>query len=246
MQSQFGSTTPLSIMPIYYRRCESCGSKALATATRCPRCELAFELNDSRGKRHRLIPCRSCNIVQPSTATECRWCGDKLATKRFSGRSVITAATAVAAVVLLFVSRNAIVTSFQSALSGDTQKAAPAVPVDMPQSSHSPSIAVASALQQSVDSVPVIAVQQDSATSHVADQYRVSQVTDSIQPWEEAKALTWVNVRADRSRDATIVAVVNPDDVVRLGANSAGWRRVSVDGAIGWVDGRHFTTPGQN
>jgi SH3-like domain-containing protein len=59
--------------------------------------------------------------------------------------------------------------------------------------------------------------------------------------WEEVKATTWVNVRADRRRDASIVAVLNPDEVVRLGARESGWRQVNVDGATGWVDGRHFT-----
>jgi hypothetical protein len=66
--------------------------------------------------------------------------------------------------------------------------------------------------------------------------------TEAPVSWEEVKATTWVNVRADRSRDASIVAVLNPDDIVRLGARESGWRQVNVDGATGWVDGRHFTS----
>src|SRR5690554_5652692 len=94
---------------MYYRRCESCGSKALATATRCPRCETAFELNDQHGTRHRLIPCRTCKVVQPATVTTCRWCGSVRSTSmQLPLRKLGIASAALAAAALLFTTRGAI------------------------------------------------------------------------------------------------------------------------------------------
>lgn len=256
---------------MYYRRCEPCGAKALATATRCPRCEAAFELNDEHNKRHRLVPCRSCKVVQPATETTCRWCGTvRTARSPFTSRQVTLVSGAVAAAALLFASRGAIVpvvqasfTSVATAARGSSESTTPPVAVPSPEAATpttSISIPDAIAAREPTRSMPSGAkvlhaatptaapstdVQTEQQVVDVAVAADVAEPTESVSSWEEAKAMTWVNVRADRSRDATILAVLNPDEIVRLGAKASGWRQVNVDGATGWVDGRHFVTSRQ-
>ncbi len=293
-------------MPMYFRRCDSCGAKALATATRCPRCEAAFVLTDAHGKRVRLVPCPGCKIVQPSSETQCRWCGTERSMRRFPTRKVAIAATSVAAAIALFVSRDTVTSGIASGLASglasvtalaNTSGAASAVnaaTATAPTGTAGASPATggwnsgatqangnASNNGAEQNAIPIIAIRTDdghviassgfvagksaSAVYDAAGDAATSvakgsgsnsslalvrdsiqdPIQDPIQQWEEAKALTWVNVRADRSREATVLAIVNPDEIVRLGINAAGWRKVSIDGTTGWVDGRHFAATRQ-
>jgi hypothetical protein len=54
-----------------------------------------------------------------------------------------------------------------------------------------------------------------------------------------------VNVRADRSRRAPVVRILQPGELVQLDLLEEGWYRVVADrGSLGYVDGRYFdTTP---
>ena len=242
---------------MYYRRCESCGAKALATATRCPRCEVAFELYDEHGKRHRLVPCRTCKVVQPAGAASCRWCGDDHARRTaVPYKTLGLAGSALAAAALLVITRGTIVPIVQSSFTSISAGAAdvfassdigtpPALSAkDIGAESDTPvSRDVATAKVPAVSQSPSTRVMAGVPATASADA-PAQDIEDAVSTdirWEEVKATTWVNVRADRSRDASILAVLNPDDVVRLGARESGWRQVHVDGATGWVDGRHFT-----
>ena len=242
---------------MYYRRCESCGAKALATATRCPRCEVAFELYDEHGKRHRLVPCRTCKVAQPAGAASCRWCGDDRARRTaVPYKTLGLAGSALAAAALLVATRGTIMPIVQSSFTSISAGAAdvfassdigtpPTLSAqditaerDTPVSRDGATTRIR-ALSQSQPTSVKAGVPATAATEAPVQEIDYSVNTDT--PWEEVKATTWVNVRADRRRDASILAVLNPDDVVRLGARESGWRQVHVDGATGWVDGRHFT-----
>jgi hypothetical protein len=59
---------------MHFLRCPSCGAKALASASRCPRCMTAFDLVDGRGQRVKLSPCRSCEVLLPVQLLTCPWC----------------------------------------------------------------------------------------------------------------------------------------------------------------------------
>jgi hypothetical protein len=58
--------------------------------------------------------------------------------------------------------------------------------------------------------------------------------------WAPAQAVTFVNVRANPSREATILGVVPEAASVLLGDLRGGWRRIRAGDLSGWVDGRLF------
>jgi hypothetical protein len=236
---------------MYYRRCESCGSKALASATRCPRCEAAFELYDEHGQRHRLVPCTGCKVVQPVHVLSCRWCGTERRHRRaIPGRLVAGVSVALAASLLLVSSRHAVVPLIERAFSAPAVQAGDVTSsIAMPAADSSHAVAPAPLdvteparlLASDVGSAPGGSAAGAAAANPAQETSAAPEVRDSlVVHWDEAKATTWVNVRADRRPDAAILAILNPDDIVRLGARAKGWRQVHVAGASGWVDPRHF------
>ena len=74
---------------------------------------------------------------------------------------------------------------------------------------------------------------------HVASAEGAIAAADSIR-WVPAVARTWVNVRADASREGDVVGVIKPTDKAMLGIGRSGWRQVKSPDVTGWVDPRLF------
>ena len=156
------------------------------------------------------------------------------------------ASGAIAAAALIFATSGKVVPIVQSSFDSMSLNAAEVLSAsrsDAPAPSNAPPATVAvqaPAVNVTTDSAVAVNAAPD-ATAPAEATSEIAAGNDSSATWEEVKATTWVNVRADRKRDASILAVLNPDDVVRLGAREAGWRPVNVAGATGWVDASHFT-----
>ena len=91
------------------------------------------------------------------------------------------------------------------------------------------------------DPMPVVA----QAPSPMIDSVQIASAEgalsaiDSIR-WVPAVARTWVNVRADASREGDVVGVIKPTDKAMLGIGRSGWRQVKSPDVVGWVDPRLF------
>lgn len=94
----------------------------------------------------------------------------------------------------------------------------------------------------SVDSTaPMVARAPESVADsvHIASAEGALAAADSIR-WVPAIARTWVNVRADASREGDVVGVIKPADKAMLGIGRSGWRQVKSPDVTGWVDPRLF------
>ena len=56
-------------------RCDSCGTKALMAASKCPKCAHGLEVRDGFGELLPLSHCSTCDSYYPVTAGACKWCG---------------------------------------------------------------------------------------------------------------------------------------------------------------------------
>ena len=99
------------------------------------------------------------------------------------------------------------------------------LPVSVPPAESMP--VVAQAPEPIIDSV------------HLASAEGALAAADSIR-WVPAVARTWVNVRADASREGDVVGVIKPTDKAMLGIGRSGWRQVKSPDVTGWVDPRLF------
>jgi len=91
------------------------------------------------------------------------------------------------------------------------------------------------------DSMPVVAQAPEPIIDsvHLASAEGALAAADSIR-WVPAVARTWVNVRADASREGDVVGVIKPTDKAMLGIGRSGWRQVKSPDVTGWVDPRLF------
>ena len=56
-------------------RCDSCGTKALMAASKCPKCGHGFEVRDGFGDMLPLSHCSTCDAYYPAKLGACKWCG---------------------------------------------------------------------------------------------------------------------------------------------------------------------------
>lgn len=226
-----------------YLRCEGCGSKALSAASTCPKCSAPFSLHDARGERVPLKKCSTCGIMHRRDRS-CHWCGDKAATAWRSSK-VTRSISGIAAVALVAVgswsvreqaanviAEAMVVIKSPPAPSNSIAAVAPQGAPVASQTELAPIVdssapAVAQAPEPMLDSVHVASAEGALATS------------DSIR-WVPAVARTWVNVRADASREGDVVGVIKPADKAMLGIGRSGWRQVKSPDVTGWVDPRLF------
>ena len=93
-----------------------------------------------------------------------------------------------------------------------------------------------------IDSSAQVVAQVPAASAdsvHIASAEGALSAADSIR-WVPAVARTWVNVRANASREGDVVGVIKPTDKAMLGIGRSGWRQVKSPDVTGWVDPRLF------
>src|SRR5829696_8526496 len=56
-------------------RCDSCGTKALMAASKCPKCGYGLEVRDGFGDMLPLSHCSTCDSYYPTKVGACKWCG---------------------------------------------------------------------------------------------------------------------------------------------------------------------------
>lgn len=236
-----------------YLRCTACGAKALRAASQCPRCTTPFALTDARGRRVPLTPCRGCGYLH-RVDTPCHWCGvlppptwRQPSTYRRAAGVVLSLGVAVAAWRTGFPSRAIpMVTGTEAPRAGAPVAgiATPTAPVSVtPVPSDPPAArgaldvaAVGSGVPVSQPSMPPQASLAPAPTAATA---AGGSAADSVR-WVPAVARTWVNVRANASRDGAVVGVISPASRALLEAGRSGWRRVRASDVRGWVDPRLF------
>lgn len=240
-------------LSMHFLRCPSCGAKALASASRCPRCTKPFDLIDGRGERMKLVPCRSCEVLLPENVQQCPWCKTERR-KRSLALPLGVGAIAVAAILGVFVIRARTRAHDEgasvAALTPPQRTQAPAAPAPIdsvvsqtpPPLTPAPAVASDSAAGSRSPTAASPTVPPPSAAPMNAPQTAAS-VTPPPAPdgeWEPATATTWINVRSAARVDAPVVRIVKPNDVVQLGAKAGGWRLVKGGGFSGWAGARHF------
>ena len=224
-----------------YLRCEGCGSKALSAASTCPKCSAPFSLHDARGERVPLKKCSGCGIMHRRDQA-CHWCGDRAKTAWRSSQ-VTRSMSGIAAVALVAVGS----WSVREQAADVLEEALVIIKSPAP----SQSVALVTTPATPVASLPVVSPAIDSAAPvaqapetivdsvHVASAEGALAAADSIR-WVPAVARTWVNVRADASREGDVVGVIKPTDKAMLGIGRSGWRQVKAPDVSGWVDPRLF------
>jgi len=226
-----------------YLRCEGCGSKALSAASTCPKCSAPFSLHDARGERVPLKTCPGCGIMHRRDRA-CHWCGDRAKTAWRSSK-VTRSISGIAALALVAVGSWSVRERAADVLAEALVIIkSPVAPAQSVAALTTPAIAVASGPVTSPvtdSSAPVVAQAPEAVVDsvHVASADGALAVADSIQ-WVPAVARTWVNVRADASREGDVVGVIKPTDKAMLGIGRSGWRQVKAPDVTGWVDPRLF------
>ena len=226
-----------------YLRCEGCGSKALTAASTCPKCSAPFSLHDARGERVPLKKCSGCGIMHRRDRG-CHWCGDRAQSARRSS-NVTRTISGIAAVALVaggsWSVRERAADVLAEALVIIKSPAAPSKTVAVVTTPVTPAVTLPVTAPTIDSAMPVVApVPQPTIDSlHVASAERALVAADSIR-WVPAVARTWVNVRADASREGDVVGVIKPTDKAMLGIGRSGWRQVKSPDVTGWVDPRLF------
>ena len=223
-----------------YLRCSDCGAKALRIATRCPSCGSSFPLHDERGERIHFRRCRGCDIHIPRQEDRCQWCSTEARDLPWR-----PAAAAAALILLLgggglFLARTPGVFSSFDASAGTalaSRGEAPAIPsLRPPPAGEDFTVDPPDPLPDGTGSpVPT----PDGNVVPPGPGQGGGQ-GDGQGGWAPARAVTFVNVRADPDREAAILGVVPEAASVLLGDLRGGWRRIRAGDLSGWVDGRLF------
>lgn len=237
-----------------YLRCTACGAKALRAASQCPRCTTPFALTDARGRRVPLTPCRGCGYLH-RVDMPCHWCGVLPPSAWRQGVTYRRAAGVVLALGLgvslwrvgvpTFVSVREAAAPLADVVSMRTApvrvgeaSAAATRPGGVPQDSVPPAPALPAPLSGDAAPPPPVPGAGDQGSASTATG-AVATAADSVR-WVPAVARTWVNVRADASREGAVIGVISPSSRALLEAGRSGWRRVRASDVRGWVDPRLF------
>ena len=235
-------------------RCDACGAKAILAASQCPKCAEPLYVRNERGDDVRLVGCRSCETFYPASRDGCRWCPavTRSAMPRWTGK-------VVAAVLTFAVSWG----GWQLLPASTPSSPAPNVmmlqptPVPIPRlasvavvpsfATHSTQRAnvphgIASDTQARASMKPAPSAATGvrvAPTRRAAEKSRPSRTASSTE-FVSAKALTWVNVRAEANGRSAIVGIILPDSIVELGESRRGWRRVDTRWLSGWASAKLF------
>jgi hypothetical protein len=245
-----------------YTRCTDCGAKALRIATRCPSCGTSFPLRDENGDRIRHRRCGGCDIYVPRNPATCPWCGTE-------GRDLPWKPAAAAAVALLLLGSGSVFFLTRDAAPGGPP-GSPGVESALGTSPSLPSAiaplrpggvgaghpedptaegapgddprgqALARGPQGDGSEVRGEALARADAPAATGAAGNRGELAPGDGDWAPAEAVTFVNVRAEPTREAPVLGVVPEQASVLLGDLRGGWRRIRAGDLSGWVDGRLF------
>lgn len=213
-------------MPDYI--CPSCGQKALAVATRCPRCGLAIETQ----------------FIQAQAATPKR------------GRRKLIIIVAVALVVIFGASRlqppprpapvvplpAAVVVDSAAmhpvAAASDTGHPAPDSGMTTP-GTPAAADSVPHPTESSAPSVPPAVTPESAPPVAAVPAPAPALPRGAVRRY----AGTWINVRSGRDNHAPVIRILHPGDMVVVDSLVRGWYRVIARGeAVGYLDRRLLDT----
>lgn len=197
-----------------YIECPQCGQKALAVATRCPRCSYGF-------------------VQQRLTR------GERYVEKKHRMPVWVGGGVVVLAVVFLAVRGNEGTGRITVPPVSSGLEEAPAVQASAPDSDVADSVieagnpAVSAVVE--IDSITPPAL--DTAPLVVATP-SLQVPTPAVATSDEVRfAQTWVNVRSGRSGTAEAVRILDPGERVEVDSLRLGWFRISIEGhPLGYVD----------
>jgi hypothetical protein len=221
-----------------YITCSNCGAKALAVASRCPRCQHPFP---TREEQRASMPVRK-------PAPKAPWYLAGLVLLLGAGGYVAWSTAKKAAADRKAAAARIVPVEPAPAPDTTAGKAdSAAMPVDTTASMVAPSAAVAAStapkVTAPVTTTPAAPRAKAPVTStppvQVAPPAPRREVADS-GTWQRAVVTIAVNIREKPDRASKTLLVLHPADVVLLGEAITGWRRVKVDGIDGWVDPRHL------
>ncbi len=200
-----------------YIECPQCGQKALAVATRCPRCSYGFiQHRLIRGERHREHKHRL-----PV------WLGGGavvlaivfLAVRGNEGSGRITVPPVSSGLEQGPADLAVVPDSTSPSLANEADTAAVSTVVEI--DSSNPAV---------LDTAPLVVAALPPSSAPAAD-------PSTAFSWEFKYAQTWVNVRARRSGTADAVRILDPGERVGVDSLRLGWYRISIDGRpLGYVD----------
>ncbi len=252
-----------------YIHCDSCGAKALAGATRCPRCQKGFVEYDAKGNRISTVRCASCGVLRPQAIGACPNCnaGAQDSAAR-SARSLVAVGIGIAVVIAGGYGISKLVsggkmTVAEATVPVSTKDSAVAVaPVKRdtlttaeyidsvmnaaPASATSAVVPTPSrtpATTPPPQAAPIVtptAVAAASVVATVAPPRPAPLATPDTGRWEYYAATTWVRVRSGPGREYEMTRMIDSSQRVRLGPGNGGWREVRVGKDHGWVDPRLF------
>ena len=201
-----------------YRVCTNCGQKALAIATRCPRCNSAFaeqtppEVPAPPPRRFPIVPVVAGLAVVIVAGLAIRQL--TVRGRALEPPSVVASEAAQAP---------------PPAVAADSAAAPPTLITDTAAQVVLTKTAEPSAPPPTARQSEPKSPSRSTSTSAAAGEFRY--------------ASTWVNVRSDRKSSAPVVRILLPGEVVRVDSLKVGWYRVVSDGqAAGYVDRRLLGT----
>ena len=187
-------------------KCPECGQTVLSVATQCPQCSYRLAPESGGIEPNELRQCPHCNELFTRRAKRWPQCGEA---QRRKGPIVVAG---VVGVVLLGAAGFAV-----SGLGNDAQPTATIVRAPPPSLP-----AVEAPVPRPVDSAAVV---------------------DPVPPTSPPAVVTttrfardWANVRADRTLQGTIIAILRPGQEVAVADRRGGWWSVYlVDSLVGYV-----------
>jgi hypothetical protein len=247
-----------------YVHCHHCNAKALAGATRCPRCEASFletpPRRESEVPRRRTCPtCGDEHLGRHDACASCRNRERARAQARATRGVRLGMGIAAAVVIVAFgvrgiasrmsqatptVARDAtgLAAAPVGADAGEPQSpavTAPATPVvSAPMNNATPSTATPPASPAA--EATVAAAPASRLIAITGDPPRTAVVDHAIR-WVEAFAPRSMYLRTAPDRAATIARVIQAEEPVLLGPIVAGWRMARAGGIDGYVAARFFT-----
>jgi hypothetical protein len=253
---------------VAYIHCDSCGAKALAGATRCPRCQKGFVEYDAKGNRISTVRCASCGVLRPQAIGACPNCnaGAQDSAAR-SARSLMVVGIGIAVVIAGGYGISKLVSSSKPTVAESTVPIPPkdsalaVAPVKrdtlttaeyldsvMNAAPPSATTTTAPAVKAPPTIAPAVVVPAAAPpstavppTNPAATAPRAAPIaTPDTGRWEYYAATTWVRVRSGPGREYEMTRMIDSSQRVRLGPSNGGWREVRVGKDHGWVDPRLF------